>query len=78
MVKNSDGLVAIRHWNSNPSQYTTTKYNVSLGWVKEGDLPLILAIKTNVCCGQTKPKFTLANELDVRIFNTGSQHPEGA
>lgn len=75
MVKNDAGLVYIRHWNSNPSEYTQPQWNVSLGLVKESDLPAILAIRTNVCCGQTRAKYTLANELDVRIWTTGSQAP---
>ena len=73
MVKNAEGLVAIRHWNSNPSEYTQPRYNVSLGWVKEEDLPRILVIRTNTCCNNTRIKFHLASELDVKIWNTGSQ-----
>ena len=70
-----DGLVAIRHWSSNPSDYTTPSFNVSLGWVKKEDLPKILAIRTRVCCNNTRQKYHLATELDVRIWETGSQHP---
>lgn len=77
MIKNDAGLVAIRHWNSNPSPYTNPQHNVSLGWVRENDLPIILEMKTNVCCGQTRNKYRLANELDVLIWETGSQHPKG-
>jgi len=77
MVKNSVGLVAIRHWNSNPSEYTSPKHNVSLGWVEESSLPVILALRANICCGQTRLKYRLASELDILIYETGSQHPKG-
>lgn len=73
MITNAEGKVAIRHWNSNPSDYTQPKYNVSLGWVDPKLIPKILAEKTNVCCGQTRAKYRLANELDIRIWETGSQ-----
>ena len=81
MVKNEEGLVAIEHYNSNGANvhmdatghdYTwTPQYNVSLAWVKEEDVPAILAVRTRVCCGHTGNKFRLAGEMNVRIWQTG-------
>ena len=76
MVKNDKGQVAIRHWNSNPSPRTQPQWGVSLGWVDEEILPLVLSEKARICCGVLKQKYTIATELDVRIWKTGSQHPE--
>ena len=77
MVKDENGKVYIRHWNSNPSPYTNPAYNVSLGVVDEGALPQILAIRAAICCNKTRLKYSLASELDVRIWKTGSQSPQG-
>jgi hypothetical protein len=71
MIKNEQGLVAIRNMNSNPSKYTRPQHNVSLGWVAEDKLPQILAERVRSCCGNTRLKYHLANENDVSIFNTG-------
>lgn len=73
MVKNDAGLVYLEHWNSNPSDYTQPNHNVSIGLVKEEDLPRILAIKTKVCCNNSRPKYHLASEVNVAIWLTGSQ-----
>lgn len=71
MIKNDKGQVAIRHWNSNPSPYTMPKFNVSLGWVDEDKLPVILTERVKSCCGNTRLKYRLANETDVLIWETG-------
>lgn len=71
MVRNSDGLVAIEHHNSNPSEYTVPQHNVSLGWVKEEELPRILLIKVKACCGVERYKYHLASANNVSIHYTG-------
>ena len=75
-----DGYVAMQHYTSNP--YTvkvgdavynwTPKNNVSLGWVKEEDLPRILTIDTKACCGKRKKRFFLASQINVNLHETGS------
>ena len=74
-----DGLVGIRHHNSNPAVFEVAgrgyswspKYQVSLGWVAEVDVPAVLAVKVAGCCGLDKHKFSLANDFDVSIWETG-------
>lgn len=88
MVKNADGLVALRHYNSNPSRpiqvgertyQAFPQHNISLVWVNEEDVDTILnspLARTKVCnCGGgvSQPLFHLANELDVVLFNTGDR-----
>ena len=81
MVKNEEGLVAIEHYNTNGASVHmdatgndyvwTPSYNVSLAWVREEDVPALLAVRTRACCNQTKNKFRLAGELNVKIWQTG-------
>lgn len=88
MVKNEEGKVALRHWNSNPSRpiqigdtiyQSTPQHNISLMWVDESDVEKILNSPENkrkVCdCGggTSGPRFHLANELDVSLFLTGDR-----
>lgn len=79
MIKNSDGLIAVRHYTSNPTDvaigatvyHFRPAYNVSLGWVREEDIEAVLNIKANICCGSVANKFRLANQNDVNIHTTG-------
>ena len=80
MIHNAEGLVAVRHYISNPTSLRihatdyvwSPQHNVSLAWVSEAHLPLVLAVKTDACCGNvTKPKFWIANANDVSIWDTG-------
>lgn len=88
MVKNSEGKVALRHWNSNPSRpvqlgetiyQAHPQHNISLMWVNESDVEKILnspELKTKACnCGGAvpQPMFRLANELDVSLYLTGDR-----
>jgi hypothetical protein len=88
MVKNGEGKVALKHHNSNPSRpiqigdtiyQASPQHNISLMWVDESHVDKILnspELKTKGCnCGGgvTKPLFSLANELDVSLFNTGDR-----
>lgn len=79
MIKNDDGLIAVRHYNSNPatiqageSMYSfVPQYGVSLGWIKEEDLGKVFTIKTAACCGKSQLKFSLANQNDVSVWREG-------
>ena len=71
-----DGLVAIQHYNTNPSsaKIGETHYswiprnNVSLCWVKEADVPTVLSIKAKICCGKYKPRFFPASQTNVNLW----------
>ena len=79
MVKNDDGLVAVRHWNSNPSAelvnetmyHFTPQFGASIGWVKEEHIPYLLSLKAKICCGMTKAKYFIPDEQQVRVWKTG-------
>ena len=79
MIYNVDGLVAMRHYTSNPSlvevsgrQYQfSPSYNVSLCWVSPDDVAQLLSMSANVCCGRTIKKFRIANQNDVSIHTSG-------
>jgi hypothetical protein len=88
MVKNEAGLVALRHYNSNPSRpiqvgdkiyQSSPQHNISLMWVDEGDAEKIINSpenKTKVCnCGggTSQPLFHYANDLDVSLWVTGDR-----
>ena len=88
MVKNTEGKVALKHFNSNPSRpvqvgdviyQSTPQHNISLMWVNETDVEKILnspELRTKTCdCGGgvSRPLFSLANELDVSLFLTGDR-----
>lgn len=74
-----NGQVAIQHWNSNPASVEVggkiyswvPKYNVSLAWVDEADVPYVLSIKVQACCGVNRGKFVESNENNVSIWETG-------
>ena len=80
MVKNNLGQVAVRHWNSNGFDVAvspTRVYNfrpantVSMAWVFEEDVPTLLSMKAQICCGQSKNKFHLANDAEVSVWLKG-------
>ena len=79
MVRNDEGLVAVRHWNSNPSievisgnTYNfTPQYGASIAWVHEQNVPHLLTLRVNICCNQTKLKYFLPDEQQVRVWQTG-------
>lgn len=88
MVKNAEGLVALEHYNTNPSPPVTVddrtyqanpQYNVSLMWVKEEDVERILNSPQNMVkgcdCGNgaMKPRFHIASEINVSIHLTGDR-----
>jgi len=73
-------MMNLKHYNSNQSAaevngtiYTfIPKYNVSLCEnIPDEDAEKLLKIMTNSCCGQTQPKFRVANDNDVSIWHTG-------
>lgn len=76
---NSDGLIAIAHWNSNGSieevdgiSYSwTPKYGVSLCWVSPKHLDRILRIRVQACCGIQKQKYNIATPNQVKVWNMG-------
>lgn len=79
MEKNELGQVCVKHFNSNGTGHQVNghtytwipKYNVSLAWVEEADVPNLLSVMINACCGHTGHKFSLANANDVSIHDTG-------
>jgi hypothetical protein len=79
MVKNEEGLVAVRHWNSNPSGEIVSgthysfvpQHGASIGWVKEEHVAYLLTLRTNICCGHKKNKYFLPDEQQVRVWKTG-------
>lgn len=83
MVKNSDGLVALKHYNSNPATVRmevdgttysfSPKMSVSLAWVKPEHLDALLTVKAKICCGKQANKFRLANEMDVSVWTVGER-----
>lgn len=83
MVTDSSGLVALRHYNSNPAtvrmEVDGTKYSfvpklsISLAWVHPDHLPALLTVKARLCCGKQANKFRLANEMDVSLWTVGER-----
>ncbi len=83
MIKNSDGLIALRHYNSNPatvkmevdkSLYSfVPRLSVSLAWVKPEHVNALLQTQAKICCGKQANKFRLANEMDVGLWETGTR-----
>lgn len=79
MEYNSEGKIAVKHFNSNGANWQVgdktyvwvPKYNISLAWVDEADWPALNSAMINVCCGHTGHKFFLANANDVSIHETG-------
>jgi hypothetical protein len=79
MVKNEEGLVAVRHWNSNPSAelvnetmyHFTPQHGASIGWVKEEDVAYLLTLKAKLCCNASRAKYFLPDEQQVRVWKTG-------
>ena len=79
---NAEGKVALKHYNSNPctvrlaNEHTYSfvpKVCVSMAWVDEEDVPSLLAVHANICCGLKAQKFFLANALDVCLWMTGER-----
>ena len=46
-----------------------TKQNVCIALIEERHLEQVLAMKKECCSGSKKPKFFLANELDVQRWS---------
>lgn len=70
-VYDENGNVYIEHWNSNPSEYTSSSFNTSIGVVSPALLSSILAIRVAACCGIEKQKYHLASFNNVSIWKTG-------
>ena len=71
MIKNEDGLVYIENWNSNDTFYTKAQNNISLGLVKEEDLPEIMALEVKACCNHHRKQFHFASQNNINIWHTG-------
>ena len=79
METNLDGLVAIRHYNSNPSSVSINgnsytfipKFGISLAWVNPNDVSQILSIKVSSCCGKEQLRFAYASGNAVKVWETG-------
>jgi hypothetical protein len=84
MIKNSDGLVALQHYTTNPrtvkidrdgTLYSfVPKMNVSLAWVKEEHVPDLLAFRGRICCGKKGNMFYLASQINVNLWTYGTRH----
>ena len=84
MIKNSDGLVAIQHYSSNPktveihrdkTMYVfVPRLNVSMAWVKEEHVSDLLSFRGKVCCGKKGQMFYLASLINVNLWTTGDRH----
>jgi len=75
------GKVAIQYYETMPKLITVRKkqyafvvqHNVCMAWVDAEDVADILAI-TGGCCGKKNPGvYRYANELAVKIFETGDR-----
>jgi len=72
--------VAIRHWNSNGSTevigdkvYTwVPKHGVSLAYVEEEHVPILLAKRAKICCNQVKAKYSVASPGAISVWEKGS------
>jgi hypothetical protein len=78
-VRASDGYVAMKHYNSNPSTVQaqdgtiysfSPRLSISFCWVKPEHVDQMLSLRAQICCGKTAQKFFLANELDVCLWET--------
>ena len=78
-ITNPQGDVAVKYRRQqrvmlacHGSHYVfTMRANISLCWVKPGDVDCVLGTKGG-CCGQKKPGiFALANESDARRWTNG-------
>lgn len=73
------GMVALVHHNSNGSNEEVNgnvylfrpQYAISMAWVKEQDVPALLAKRVKGCCGITPPKYAYASERQVKVYETG-------
>jgi hypothetical protein len=84
MIKNSDGLVAMQHYNTNPrtvkidrdrTMYSfIPKFNVSMAWIKEEHVSDLLAARGKMCCGKKGNLFYLASQINVNLWMTGDRH----
>lgn len=80
MQVNEQGEVALKHYQpaqvlvqNTPSgkEYVfTTRANICLAWIQEGDVQSILS-RTGGCCGGRRKLFDYANESDVRRWTNG-------
>lgn len=83
MITNSDGLVALQHYNSNPrtvkiqedgTMYSfVPKSNVSLAWVKREHVDKLLTYKAKLCCRKNQNMFFLASQINVNLWETGNR-----
>lgn len=83
MIRNQDGLVALRHFTSNPAtikmEADKTLYSfvprlsVSLAWVRPEHVPTLLQTQAKICCGKQANKFRFANSMDVSLWETGTR-----
>jgi hypothetical protein len=80
MVKNEDGLVAIRYKQPAPKSLKIegkmyiwdVRHAVSIAWIPENLVPAVLAQKGG-CCGRQQFVFSLATDGAVRTFLTGER-----
>jgi hypothetical protein len=86
-IKNSDGLVALQHYTTNPctviveganTSYTfVPKHNVSMAWVKPEHVDRLLAQTAKGCCGRNKQKkFVLASQTNANLWMYGNIYGE--
>lgn len=84
IVTNSDGWVALQHYNSNGKTVQidgiyyvfVPQHNVSLAYVRPEHVDRILAVKERGCnCGgnRMKPAFHYASQVNVCVWLTGER-----
>ena len=81
MITNDAGQVAISKYITIPEAIKVNGYtyafivknNVCMAWIKEEDVPAVLAIKKRCCGNHNNPKFRYATDSQVRIWNGESR-----
>lgn len=86
MITNSDGFVALQHYNSNPrtvkiqadgTLYSfVPRHSVSLAWIDPKHVDSLLAQKAKLCCGKNQNLFFPASQINVNIWTTGTREGE--
>jgi len=74
MITDANGWVAVKYLQQIPhvievhgNEYAfVVKFNINLTWIRPEDLDQVLAIKKECCGGSKRPKYFLANALDVQ------------
>jgi hypothetical protein len=50
--------------------YIDPKWNVPLVWVEPEDVDVMLSLRGG-CCGGNRQLFHIANEMEIKVFETG-------